>query len=171
MSYGPRTTETECLTERARQNALRVFVTRINQPTSNIVFSLNPGDLPNALARAKEIESNQTRMKNLRQRHSRQPGPNQLFVQDQSMTRTTGLSKTDTLWIPSNNGIDHCNRTAIRTILELVITDMRGWTHRVGIYCPRDKPRLITLTIKDHNGLITHMVITRLKETKQVAIR
>lgn len=59
MSYGPRTSETECLTQIARENALRVFITGLNQPTSNLVFSLNPGDLPNALARAQEIEVNQ----------------------------------------------------------------------------------------------------------------
>lgn len=60
MSYGPRTAETNVLIEVARENALRTFITGLNQPMSNLVFSLNPGDLPNALARAQEIEVNQS---------------------------------------------------------------------------------------------------------------
>lgn len=60
MSYGPRTAETNVLINVARENALRVFIMGLNQPMSNIVFSLNPGDLPNALARAQEIEVNQS---------------------------------------------------------------------------------------------------------------
>lgn len=58
MTYGPHKAETSCLINVARDNALRTFILGLNQPISQIVFSLNPLDLPNALARAQEIESN-----------------------------------------------------------------------------------------------------------------
>ncbi len=61
MTYGkdnPITTETNL---RHRQNALRVFITGLNGPISGMLFSLSPPDLPNALARVQEMESNQMR--------------------------------------------------------------------------------------------------------------
>ncbi|EAL58749.1 gag protein [Wolbachia endosymbiont of Drosophila ananassae] len=61
MTYGkenPITTEANL---RHRQNALRVFITGLNGPISGMLFSLNPPDLPNALARVQEMESNHMR--------------------------------------------------------------------------------------------------------------
>lgn len=46
---------------RHTQSPLRVFITGLNGPISGMLFSLNPSDLPNALARVQEMESNQMR--------------------------------------------------------------------------------------------------------------
>ncbi|GBP12866.1 Retrovirus-related Gag polyprotein from transposon gypsy [Eumeta japonica] len=44
-----------------KKYALRVFITGLNPPLANILFSLSPNDLPNALAKAQELESNNIR--------------------------------------------------------------------------------------------------------------
>lgn len=49
------------LNERARDNALRVFVSGLRRPLCDILFSSKPKDLPNALAIAQELETNHRR--------------------------------------------------------------------------------------------------------------
>lgn len=44
-----------------RQKALRIFISGLNGNTSNILFSINPPDLPSALAKAQELQSNYER--------------------------------------------------------------------------------------------------------------
>lgn len=61
MTHGPNIVLTNELNKKNRQYALRVFITGLNPPLANILFSLSPSDLPNALAKAQELESNNLR--------------------------------------------------------------------------------------------------------------
>lgn len=61
MTHGTNTPITHELNQKNRQYALRVFTTGLNPPLSNILFSLGPTDLPNALAKAQELEANNVR--------------------------------------------------------------------------------------------------------------
>lgn len=61
MSHGSESELTKELNNKNRQYALRVFVTGLNAPLANVLFSLSPKDLPNALAKAQELESNNIR--------------------------------------------------------------------------------------------------------------
>lgn len=49
------------LNERARENALRVFISGLRRPLCDILFSARPKDLPSALVTAQELESNNKR--------------------------------------------------------------------------------------------------------------
>lgn len=53
----------EALNDRARSNALRVFISGLRRPLCDICFSTNPPDLPTALATAQELEQNHERYK------------------------------------------------------------------------------------------------------------
>lgn len=61
MTHGTNAELTNVLNNKNRQYALRVFITGLNSPLSNILFSLSPTDLPNALAKAQELEANNLR--------------------------------------------------------------------------------------------------------------
>lgn len=61
MTHGSNSTLATEMNLRHRQNALRIFITGLNPPLANILFSLGPEDLPNALAKAQELESNNLR--------------------------------------------------------------------------------------------------------------
>lgn len=61
MTHGSSSPVTIELNNINRRNALRVFITGLNGQLSQILFSLNPQDLPNALAKAQELESNHIR--------------------------------------------------------------------------------------------------------------
>lgn len=61
MTHGSISELTNELNKKNRQHALRVFITGLNAPLANILFSLAPTDLPNALAKAQELESNNIR--------------------------------------------------------------------------------------------------------------
>lgn len=52
---------TKELNKKNRDHALRIFITGLNAPLRDIIFSLNPQDLPDALAKAQELESNNQR--------------------------------------------------------------------------------------------------------------
>lgn len=49
------------LGERARENALRVFISGLHRPLCDILFSARPKDLPTALVTAQELETNHRR--------------------------------------------------------------------------------------------------------------
>lgn len=49
------------LNERARENALRVFISGLRRPLCDILFSAKPKDLPTALVTAQELEMNNRR--------------------------------------------------------------------------------------------------------------
>lgn len=49
------------LTERARENALRIFISGLRRPICDILFSAKPKDLPTALVTAQELETNHRR--------------------------------------------------------------------------------------------------------------
>lgn len=49
------------LNDRARENALRVFISGLRRPLCDVLFSARPQDLPNALAIAEELEINHKR--------------------------------------------------------------------------------------------------------------
>lgn len=49
------------LNERARENALRVFISGLRRPLCDVLFSARPQDLPNALVIAQELEINHKR--------------------------------------------------------------------------------------------------------------
>ncbi|XP_061393000.1 glycosyltransferase-like protein gnt13 [Musca vetustissima] len=61
MTYGNDRTITKESNDFHRQTALKVFISGLNAPYNNIVASMQPTDLPNALAKAQEIESNYQR--------------------------------------------------------------------------------------------------------------
>lgn len=61
MSYSTNVEVITVLNERARENALRVFISGLRRPLSDILFSAKPSDLPTALATAQELEADQRR--------------------------------------------------------------------------------------------------------------
>lgn len=61
MSYPSNDDIANALNERARDNALRVFISGLKRPLSDILFSARSTDLPTALATAQELESDQRR--------------------------------------------------------------------------------------------------------------
>lgn len=61
MSYSNNAEVVGVLNERARENALRVFISGLRHPLSDILFSARPSDLPTALATAQELEADQRR--------------------------------------------------------------------------------------------------------------
>lgn len=61
MSYSNSEDIIAVLNERARDNALRVFISGLRHPLSDIMFSAKPSDLPTALATAQDLEANQRR--------------------------------------------------------------------------------------------------------------
>lgn len=63
MTHGSNSAITKELNAKNRQSALRVFITGLQAPLSDILFSLSPSDLPNALAKAQELEANNIRAK------------------------------------------------------------------------------------------------------------
>lgn len=62
MTYGNSSEITKEYNKRHRSDALRVFITGLNYPLNNILMAINPTDLPNALAKAQEMEYNQIRI-------------------------------------------------------------------------------------------------------------
>lgn len=61
MGYPGNDEVTNVLNDRARENALRVFISGLRRPLSDILFAARPGDLPTALATAQELEADQKR--------------------------------------------------------------------------------------------------------------
>lgn len=61
MTYGGAAPITKELNKKNRDQALRIFITGLNAPLRDIIFSLCPEDLPDALAKAQELESNNQR--------------------------------------------------------------------------------------------------------------
>lgn len=61
MTHDTNTSLSNELNDKNRQYALRVFITGLNSPLNDILFSISPTDLPNALAKAQELESNHVR--------------------------------------------------------------------------------------------------------------
>ena len=61
MTHGTHSELTRELNEKNRSQALRIFITGLHQPLGDIIFSLQPSDLPSALAKAQELESNNLR--------------------------------------------------------------------------------------------------------------
>lgn len=80
MTYGSNVEIIKEFNGRNRQYALRIFITGLNPPLSNILFSLSPTDLPNALAKAQELEANNVRAlfaKNFNRSNDSNQKPNQ----------------------------------------------------------------------------------------------
>ncbi len=61
MTYGKDNVITKETNKTIRSNALRIFISGLNGSISETLFSLNPPDLPNALAKVQELESNNFR--------------------------------------------------------------------------------------------------------------
>jgi len=61
MTYGKDSVITKETKKTIRSNALRIFISGLNGSISETLFSLNPPDLPNALAKVPELESNSFR--------------------------------------------------------------------------------------------------------------
>lgn len=61
MTYPGNNDVADALNDRARDNALRVFISGLRKPLNEILFSTKPTDLPSALATAQELESDQRR--------------------------------------------------------------------------------------------------------------
>lgn len=61
MTYNNNCEVIDALNERARENALRVFISGLRRPLCDILFSSRPKDLPTALAIAQELETNHRR--------------------------------------------------------------------------------------------------------------
>lgn len=61
MTHGNDSLMTKESNEFRRQPALKVFVSGLISPYNNIISSMQPSDLPNALAKAQEIESHNHR--------------------------------------------------------------------------------------------------------------
>lgn len=61
MTYHGQDDLVATLNERARENALRVFISGLRRPLCDILFSARPADLPSALVTAQELEVNRRR--------------------------------------------------------------------------------------------------------------
>jgi len=61
MTYGRNKPLTAEMNEKHKKTALRVFITGLNGHISDVIFSLNPPDLPNAMVIVQELESNNLR--------------------------------------------------------------------------------------------------------------
>lgn len=61
MTHGSNSELTTELNDMNRQKALRIFISGLNGNLANILFSINPSDLPSALAKAQELQSNHER--------------------------------------------------------------------------------------------------------------
>lgn len=61
MTHSNNTQLAAALNDRARENALRVFISGLKRPLCDILFSANPKDLPSALATAQELANNRMR--------------------------------------------------------------------------------------------------------------
>lgn len=61
MTYHGQDDLVDALNERARENALRVFISGLRRPLCDILFSAKPKDLPSALVTAQELETNNKR--------------------------------------------------------------------------------------------------------------
>lgn len=61
MSFNGQYALVSALNERARDNALRVFISDLRRPLCDILFSARPKDLPSALVTAQELETNHRR--------------------------------------------------------------------------------------------------------------
>lgn len=61
MTYTGKDEIIAVLNDRTRENALRVFISGLRRPISDILFSAKPSDLPTALATAQELETNHKR--------------------------------------------------------------------------------------------------------------
>lgn len=61
MTYGTNSDMAKELNDRNRRYALRVFMTGLNAPLADILFSISPNSLPDALAKAQELEANKVR--------------------------------------------------------------------------------------------------------------
>lgn len=81
------------LNKKNRDHALRIFVTGLNAPLRDIIFSLNPQDLPDALAKAQELESNNQRALFAKN-----------FANERSRARTTNYPNNN-LRFPTRNNV------------------------------------------------------------------
>jgi len=61
MTYGKDSVITKETNKTIRNNALRIFISGLNGSITETLFSLNPPDLPNALGKCQELESNNFR--------------------------------------------------------------------------------------------------------------
>lgn len=61
MTYSNNEEVSKALNERVRENALRIFISGLRKPLSDVLFSTKPSDLPTALATAQELESDNRR--------------------------------------------------------------------------------------------------------------
>lgn len=61
MSHSGNSQVINALNDRARENALRVFISGLRRPLCDILFSTRPKDLPTALAVAQELETSHKR--------------------------------------------------------------------------------------------------------------
>jgi hypothetical protein len=61
MDYNGNVQAISMLNQKYRDDALRVFISGLNKPLGDILFSSRPTDLPSALALAQELEMNQQR--------------------------------------------------------------------------------------------------------------
>jgi len=58
MTYGKDSVIAKETKKTIRSKTLRIFISGLNGSISETLFSLNPPDLPNALAKVQELESN-----------------------------------------------------------------------------------------------------------------
>jgi len=63
MAYGRNKPLTAEMNEKHKKTALRIFITGLNGHITDVTFSMNPPDLPNAMVIVQELESNNLRAK------------------------------------------------------------------------------------------------------------
>lgn len=61
MTYGNKADVINEMNVKNRDSALRIFITGLNGNLSQVLFSIKPENLPNALAKAQELEANYQR--------------------------------------------------------------------------------------------------------------
>lgn len=113
MSYSGNDEVVIALNERARENALRVFISGLRRPLNDILFSTRPSDLPTALATAQELESDQRRQEFARifaagdlakTSRPQRRGPNHPSVSHPAYKPINGFPKTEMKINPFKDG-------------------------------------------------------------------
>lgn len=131
MTYHGQDDLVDALNERARENALRVFISGLRRPLCDILFSAKPTDLPSALVTAQELEMNNKRTDFARifaagnvHRNSKPPKahisnsykqntPVPMDVDSSRMVKNTGIRQN---FIPTNFQHQNANGNSMQNI-------------------------------------------------------
>lgn len=126
MTHGTNTSLSNELNNKNRQYALRVFITGLNSPLNDILFSISPTDLPNALAKAQELQANHVRANFAQQFFKLNPNNSNPKVQNNlRFQRPHQINQSDNRHNNNNNQIERGQHFSNQSNLNQPITNQR----------------------------------------------